>query len=134
MLLLIYAAPAESAKWGREVMGKSSRAGVHAAVAAVFACICPSPALATETQVIGKILQTQGHVVPACRMVLLRRSSDGTSLWFRVPDTGSDNSILAVTLTALTTGLSVMIDYDDSVTSGCGTEPRIGYISLISGG
>ena len=98
-----------------------------------LSCVWPSTAFATEQTVTGKILQTQGHVTPACRMVQVRRNSDGAILWFRVPDTGTDNSILSVTLTALTTGLSVMIDYDNTVTTGCGTEPRITYISILSG-
>lgn len=104
---------------------------VHGPVA-VLACIFSSSTFAAEMQVTGKILQTQGHVNAACRMVQVRQNSDGAIFWFRVPDTGYDNSILAVTLTALTTGLSVIVDYDNTVTTGCGTEPRITYISLIS--
>ena len=96
------------------------------------ACLSSSPVLAAEAQLTGKILQAQGHVTAACRMVQVRRNTDAAIFWFRVPDTGADNSILAVALSALTSGLSVVIDYDASVGSGCGTEPRITYISLIS--
>lgn len=63
-------------------------------------------------------------------MVKLKRNDDGTLKWFRIPDTGKDDGILAVTMTALTANLDVAITYDPALTSGCGTEPRILYISL----
>lgn len=81
----------------------------------------------------GKILVTQGHTNPACRMVQLKRNDNGTVMWFRIAATGVEDGILAVTITALTAGRDVEITYDSAVTSGCGTEPAIAYISLISG-
>lgn len=97
------------------------------------ACLATvSPAFASIVQVQGKVVQTQGHINPACRMVELKRSSDGALLWFRTPDTGGDNSIMAVTLTAVATGLNVVLTYDTAVTSGCGTEPEIQYVSILS--
>jgi len=97
------------------------------------ACLATvSPAFASIVQVQGKVVLTQGHITPACRMVEFKRSSDGALLWFRIPDTGSDNSIMAVTLTAVTTGLNVILTYDTAVTSGCGTEPAIQYVSILS--
>lgn len=98
---------------------------------AVAMLLVPSIAHASEVTVVGKVLQTQGHTTPACRMMQLRKSADGSVIWFRIPDTGQDNSILAVSMTALTTGLSVNVAYDPSITSGCGTEPQITWISLI---
>lgn len=97
------------------------------------ACLAmASPALADIVQVQGKIVHTEGHISPACRMVEFKRSSDGALLWFWIPNTGSDNSIMAVTLTAVTTGLNVILTYDTSQTSGCGTEPEIQYIAILS--
>ena len=98
-----------------------------------IACLAmASPSHASIVQVQGKIVQTQGHITPACRMVLLKRSSDGAGQWFRIPDTGNDNSIMSVTLTAVATGLNVIVTYDTAATSGCGTEPAIQYISILS--
>jgi len=78
------------------------------------------------------VLQTQGHTNPACRMVQAKKTSDGSVAWFRIPNTGQDNSILAVTLAALAAGLQVNIAYDPAVTTGCGADPAISWISLIS--
>ena len=88
------------------------------------------PAHASETIVTGHILQTQGHGSPSCRMVELQTTS-GSVIWFRIMEvSNNDDGILAVTLTALSTGKLVDIDYDPSQTSGCGTEPRILWISI----
>ena len=81
---------------------------------------------------VGKIKETQGHEVPSCRMVRLSRSDTGAMMWFRIPDTGREDGIMSVTLTALASGLSVVITYDPAVTSGCGSEPKISYISILS--
>lgn len=101
-------------------------------IAALLAAATSSQLSATEVHFIGRVLQAQGHVTPSCRMVQVRRDSDGSIFWFRIPDTGSDNSILAVALSALTTGLAVEVGYDTTVGSGCGTEPRIIWISMLS--
>ena len=92
------------------------------------------PAHATSVSVSGRVMETQGHETPACRMVRLRNSAGGSDIWFRIPDTGKDDGILAVTLTALTSGLNVVIAYDPALTTGCGTEPKIQYISLQAAG
>lgn len=81
-------------------------------------------------QVSGRVLVTQGHIAPECRMVLVRRADTGSEMWFRIPANNSD--ILAVTMTALASRLTVQIAYSPGVTTGCGTEPRIEWISLIS--
>ena len=99
----------------------------------VMACalgLCASAAHATETQVEGHVLQTQGHNSPSCRMVEFQTTS-GSILWFRIMEVANnDDGILAVTLTALSTGKLVDIDYDPAQTSGCGSEPRILWISI----
>lgn len=107
-------------------------------VVTFFACImsifCSSQALAAEVQVRGKVLQVQGHLNPACRMLFLKRNDNGATMWFRLPDLGADQSMLSVALTGLSAGLDVQIDYDQAVTTGCGTEPRIVWISLFAAG
>lgn len=89
-------------------------------------------ASAASTVVRGKVVVTQGHENPACRMVELKRNDTGAFMWFRIPATGVEDSIMAVTMTALTANLNVDIVYDPALTSGCGTEAKIQYISLLS--
>lgn len=91
-----------------------------------------SPASA-DTFADGKIVITQGHQNPACRMVWLKKA-DGSTMVFRMPDTGVEDGIMAVTLTAVTTGLDVEIAYTPGAGSGCGTEPAITYISIKAPG
>ncbi|MCW2404412.1 hypothetical protein M2336_001041 [Sphingobium sp. B1D7B] len=91
-----------------------------------------SQATASEVQVVGKVVRTQGHTIPSCRMTQIRRSSDGALIWLRIPDTGSDNSILAVALAALTADLAVTAAYDATIGTGCGTEPRINWIEIMT--
>jgi hypothetical protein len=79
----------------------------------------------------GKILTTQGHVVPSCRMVLFQENATGNQRWFRILDNaGARDDISAVVLTALTTNRDVAIHYDPAVTTGCGPEPKIQIISV----
>ena len=91
-----------------------------------------APANADMFTVRGRITVTQGHISPSCRMVQLRRVVDNEYMWFRIKGTGQEDSIMAVTLAALTSGLEVEITYDPAVSSGCGGEPGITYISLRS--
>ncbi|TWB26618.1 hypothetical protein FBZ91_13926 [Nitrospirillum viridazoti] len=101
------------------------------AAALTLACATVNIAHADVFTVRGKIMFTQGHMYPACRIVQLKRLSDGGTLNFRIPDTGKDDGILATTLTALTTGLQVEITYDTNQTTGCGSEPQIQYITIF---
>jgi hypothetical protein len=86
-----------------------------------------------ETTATGKIIQTEGHLSPACRTVWLKQA-DGSVLPFRMSNTGVEDGIMAVTLTALTTGLNVVIHYTPGAGSGCGTEPAIAYIDIKAAG
>lgn len=90
--------------------------------------------MATELNVTGRVLQAQGHQSAACRMLQIRENGTGRIVWLRIPNTGADNSILSVALTALTSGLSVLVDYNSAVTTGCGPEPAVTWISILSPG
>lgn len=90
------------------------------------------PAAAASTTVRGTIIRTEGHESPACRTVVLRKA-DGGLLPFRMPANSVENGIMSITLTALATRLEVEITYDPALTSGCGADPKIQYISLFSG-
>lgn len=91
-----------------------------------------SAASADVVTVRGKITVTQGHISPSCRMVQFRRSADNVYMWFRIKGTGQEDGVMAVTLAAITSGMEVEITYDSAVSSGCGGEPGIIYISLRS--
>ncbi len=101
---------------------------VMTAIFAVTLASVPSNAVAEE--VTGQVLLTQGHLNPSCRMVKLRRSDNGADMWFRIPADNSD--ILAITMTALVSRVRVTISFNPGVTTGCGFEPRIDWISLLS--
>lgn len=94
--------------------------------------ILPNAAFAASTVVRGTISMTQGHESPACRTVGLRRQSDGQIMLFRIPATGLEDGIMAVTITALTMRLTVDVVYDPAQTTGCGSEPKIQYITIIA--
>jgi hypothetical protein len=106
------------------------RACLFIFVAAALASLSTS-ALAQGQIVRGTIVMTQGHEAPACRTVTLKRSSDNALMYFRIPTANGEDGIMATTITALTARLEVEIYFDPAVTSGCGSEPRIQYISLF---
>jgi hypothetical protein len=81
----------------------------------------------------GKILHVDGgHIVPSCRMVLFQENG-GMQMVFRIPNNnnGQDNGIAAAALAALIANRTVLINYDPSQTTGCGTEPEIQYITVF---
>lgn len=90
------------------------------------------PSQAAEMQITGKVIETQGHITMACRMLKVKQDVTNTVFWFRFPNTGNDNSMLAVAMTAQSGGLKVLVDYDTAVTSGCGTEPAVAWIAMQS--
>jgi hypothetical protein len=77
---------------------------------------------------------TQGHETPACRMLLFKRDDTGADMWFRLPNTGVEDSIMAVSLTAIATGYKSQLNYNPNLTSGCGSEPKILYLSIVAPG
>lgn len=86
------------------------------------------------TTVQGKIVRTEGHEAPTCRTVTLKRNDNGQLMHFRIPTASSngETGIMAITLAAIATGLTTEIAYDPGQTSGCGSEPRIAYITLVA--
>lgn len=81
----------------------------------------------------GKIVGTQGHINPACRVATHKENATGTVRYFRIaPVTGAPDDISAVVLAALVSNSDVVISYDPSITTGCGAEPRINYIAILA--
>jgi hypothetical protein len=98
-------------------------------VALLFAS--PSFVLAAETTDLGKIVVTQGHSNPSCRIVLFKSNTTGAERAFRIPNiAGTD--INAVALAAVVSQLDVTITFEPTQTTGCGTEPAVQYISIVS--
>jgi hypothetical protein len=88
----------------------------------------PAPALAST--VTGKIVSIEGHIFPACRVLVIRKD-DGALAQFRIPDTGADNSILAVGMMAFSANMKILLSYSDGGTTGCGTEPKVEYLRAV---
>lgn len=61
------------------------------------------------------------HTNPACRQVTIKRDDNGATVSLRLGNYTSETGIAAVLLPALLPGMTVFVDYDTSVTSGCGT-------------
>ncbi|BFM12774.1 hypothetical protein R50072_29270 [Simiduia litorea] len=80
----------------------------------------------------GKILQTEGHSNPDCRTVVFKENSTGITKAFRIKNVAGDDDISSVILTAIISQKDVTIFYNPSVTTGCGTEPKIDYVTLYN--
>ena len=79
----------------------------------------------------GKIIQTEGHVYANCRTVVFKENATGNTKAFRILDTTQgDDDVSSVVLTALVSQKDVTIFYEPNVTTGCGTEPRILYVTI----
>ena len=104
------------------------------AILTATSILVATPASAQSVNLTGRVVEAEGHENPACRRVALKRDDNGTISYYRIPNTNSENGILAVALTALTSGLRVNLIYDTGVGSGCGPEPRIAFITLIANG
>jgi hypothetical protein len=94
-----------------------------------FHCSCSRAEIVSTA--LAKVLYTQGHTAPSCRMVSVKENSTGIVRTFRIADVaGGHDDVSAVLLAALTTNRDVEIAYDPAQTSGCGSEPRIIYITI----
>ena len=83
-----------------------------------------------ETTEESKVIFTQGHFVPSCRVVRVQEISSGQILSFRIADDEGSNDIQSILLTALTADKNVQISYDPAETTGCGTEPKIRIVTI----
>lgn len=84
-----------------------------------------------ESTEMGKIVFTEGHISPSCRQVQHKENDSGIVRTFRIQNVDTDDDVSSVVLAALVSGRDVKIWYDASITSGCGTQPRINYIRLF---
>jgi|SRR5687768_11503513 hypothetical protein len=101
-------------------------------IACLMTMLLGNTALAADTAP-GKILGTQGHINPACRTVTHKENATGTVRYFRIaPVTGAADDISAVVLAAFVSNSDVVINYDPSITTGCGAEARIQYVAILS--
>lgn len=85
---------------------------------------------AAESTGMGKIEYTQGHVGPNCRTVRFKDNTTGAVLHFRIQEVQGKDDVAAIVLAALISKSDVQIYYEPAQTTGCGTEPKIIYITL----
>lgn len=86
---------------------------------------------AFDTTGLGKIVSTQGHEVPACRTVKFKDNQTGTEKNYRINGGDGGSDIMSVTLSALIANRDVTISYEPGVTSGCGPENRILFVTVF---
>lgn len=89
-----------------------------------------SPVASAAQTAIGKVGNFIGHTTPACRMVMHRENATGIQRWFRVRDVAGKDDVTAVALAALMGNRDTTINYQEGVTTGCGGEPAITYITI----
>ena len=78
----------------------------------------------------GKIVFTQGHHSPNCRIVKYKSNLNGEIKTFRIANTNGDDDVNSVILAALVSRRNVNIHYNPSITTGCGSEPKILYVTI----
>lgn len=100
-----------------------------ACIVSIATAIAGASGGSAESIATGQIVVTKGHMSLACRQVWLKQA-DGSIATFRMPNTGVEDGIMAVPLTALTKALTVAIHYTPGTGSSCGTEPAIAYIDI----
>ena len=86
--------------------------------------------LAATTTPKGKIIFTQGHYVPNCRTIKFQENATGTTKIFRINNDEGSSDIQSIILTALMSKRDVQIAYDVGVTTGCGSEEKILYVTV----
>ncbi len=64
-------------------------------------------------------------------MVGLKESASGNVKYFRIQDVATDDDVSAVALASLLSNRDVNISYETTVTTGCGSEPRILFITIF---
>jgi hypothetical protein len=88
-----------------------------------------TPVLAENTGK-GKVLFTQGHINPACRTVGFQARGSNDVQYFRIANVQGDDDVNAVLLAAMMANREVDIHYVANVTTGCGPEPGIDFITV----
>lgn len=98
-------------------------------LAFVFLALFSINASAAITE-LGKIKRTMGHYAPNCRIVVHVENISGIERIFRIKDIVGDDDVQAIILMALATDKDVRIQYEEGVTTGCGTEPMIKWVDV----
>ena len=91
--------------------------------------LSPFSALA-DTTITGKIISTEGHSTPSCRVLKLKENGTGAEKVFRIADVQGHDDIGAVALSALIANREVSVTYNPTQTTGCGSEPKVIYITI----
>jgi len=91
---------------------------------------------AVENTMRGKIISVEGHVTPNCRRVVHKSNVAGPGgeneiRVFRIQDVSGDDSVASVVMAAFLSNKDVHIYFEPAVTTGCGSEPKIRYITIM---
>lgn len=97
----------------------------------ILAALAISVSCYAETITVkGTIVSTQGHINPKCRVVRFKSESTGEQMNFRIAEVDGDDDVSSIILTGLIANRTLDIVYDPVQTTGCGTEPKILYVTL----
>lgn len=92
-----------------------------------FSCSVFAEAVSTGKT---KVEFTQGHINPKCRIVGVESNASGSQKLFRISEVEGNDDISSVILAALMSERDIDIRYDPNQTSGCGSEPKILYVTV----
>lgn len=100
------------------------------AVSIIFLFLSHVTSAAVQSTGEGKVIFTEGHSTPACRIVRHKENNSGIERTFRISGVSGDDDVNSVILAALISNRDIAIFYDTTVTTGCGTEPKITYVRI----
>lgn len=81
----------------------------------------------------GNIYQTEGHYGPSCRIVGLEYFEGNAKKrrTFRIKKVDGNDDVNTIVLTAMISNKEVEIEFEEGVTSGCGSQPAIQRVKLF---
>lgn len=79
----------------------------------------------------GKIVSVIAHTAQKCRMVTFSNKTGGLS-HFRIDNDEGSADIYSLLLAAVTSQNDVTIFYQEELTTGCGSEPKIQYVVIAN--
>jgi hypothetical protein len=84
----------------------------------------------SDTTKLAKVISTEGHSSPSCRTLTIKENTSGLTKRFRIQDIEGDDDVSSVALAALVSGRNIKVNFNPDYKSGCGNEPRVGYITI----
>ena len=106
--------------------------GINMKVAVLLLVVLMSSVSSADTTARGKVLFTEGHSSPSCRTVKHRENDSAIERTFRIKNVDGDDDVQAILLMALAANKDVMIAWTEGVTTGCGSDPAIGWVRVLN--